>query len=89
MEIELKPCPFCGGTDVVCHLDKSGSGYFVLCEGCEAQGPSASSMTGAEFDWSEAVATAAKLAKVRDYLERTNTPTASVAALLAILGDAQ
>jgi Lar family restriction alleviation protein len=31
----LKPCPFCGGTDVHCTQDL-GRGIRVLCEGCRA-----------------------------------------------------
>mgnify|MGYP001329993143 CR=1 FL=1 len=34
-EIELKPCPFCGGTK----LDVSDEDY-VYCNTCDARGPS-------------------------------------------------
>ena len=47
---ELKPCPFCGGTD----LRVYDRGYsWVECRPCEAEGPAADSRESAIAKWNE------------------------------------
>lgn len=36
MEVELKPCPFCGGTTL---LMNKGSNCWITCNDCKAEGP--------------------------------------------------
>ena len=38
---EIKPCPFCGGTEVVPSFRDFSAGRLVLlvCDGCDAEGP--------------------------------------------------
>lgn len=38
-ELELKPCPFCGGTTLTI-VDERVNEYAVWCESCDAMGPS-------------------------------------------------
>lgn len=37
---ELKPCPFCGGTDIECVDFHKADMWFVQCENCYATFPS-------------------------------------------------
>ena len=36
LEANLKPCPFCGGTDVVLHESKQWFAFSVFCRNCGA-----------------------------------------------------
>jgi len=31
---ELKPCPFCGGTNVDARTDGFGAGWYIFCQDC-------------------------------------------------------
>jgi Lar family restriction alleviation protein len=53
----LKPCPFCGSTDV--HWTHSGGYAYIVCDKCEVQGPPFYSEgefgTGAEDLWNRRI----------------------------------
>lgn len=34
--MELKPCPFCGGTDISIHWDEWSGTYIITCNECNA-----------------------------------------------------
>jgi len=36
---DIKPCPFCGGTNTYILKDYCGNEICVMCEDCEAEGP--------------------------------------------------
>lgn len=49
---ELRPCPFCGSSDVaVEHASGSGSYRAVWCYQCESQGPSKRDDDAAAYAW--------------------------------------
>lgn len=45
---ELLPCPFCGGKNVVIMRD---GGWFVMCNGCTANGPIVDHESSAITKW--------------------------------------
>ena len=55
MSEELKPCPFCGNSDV--YVDKGVLGndelgnYFVCCEFCHTTGPAGKTEDDAVASW--------------------------------------
>jgi Lar family restriction alleviation protein len=49
MTEELKPCPFCGGTDVEA-IDQQGVAW-VLCKSCSVDGPFGSTAEEATAVW--------------------------------------
>ena len=38
-EIELKPCPYCGGTDLGIGFNAVGERHYVVCSHCLMRGP--------------------------------------------------
>jgi Lar family restriction alleviation protein len=38
-ENKLKPCPFCGGTEMTVFFGVFDNPTYVLCKKCQAQGP--------------------------------------------------
>jgi len=48
--VELKPCPFCGGSDFLM-LSNGIDSEFVVCETCGAEGPPSESPNGAVGLW--------------------------------------
>lgn len=54
MDQELKPCPFCGGTDL--DLVDIGEGFTAIaCNTCDAFGPMGPGEEGAAAEWNERV----------------------------------
>lgn len=52
MSEELKPCPFCGSTNVDAQAFRHGSEcYTVRCDGCGALGPLKRSSAGSHIRW--------------------------------------
>ena len=47
-KVELLPCPFCGSEDV--HQCETGV-YWIRCDGCDAEGPTADSEEGMVRAW--------------------------------------
>jgi Lar family restriction alleviation protein len=47
---DIKPCPFCGGTEVVC-TQMDDSSWFVECRTCYATGPMGVSRAEAIGRW--------------------------------------
>ena len=37
---DIKPCPFCGGIDLV-HERQGPSAHYIYCDGCRCEGPGA------------------------------------------------
>ncbi len=35
----LQPCPFCGSANVQLVPTEGGAGFYVICGGCDAEGP--------------------------------------------------
>ncbi len=62
-EIKLKPCPFCGGNDVVAE-ETYTSGY-VRCRGCGAEG-------GFRYSHDEAVAAWNRRTNAKELVARIN-----------------
>lgn len=56
MNDELKPCPFCGGTEVTCHKAQY-EGYVVACDNtdCQTDGPWDLGKSGAIAKWNHRV----------------------------------
>ena len=52
---DLKPCPFCAGTDIepVYYDGKASSFYAVECADCSSRGPRAEYEDDAERLWNE------------------------------------
>ena len=57
--MQLKPCPFCGRGVEYLDVEKENFGYtgniFILCNGCEAQGPKCKSKRSAVKSWNREV----------------------------------
>jgi Lar family restriction alleviation protein len=51
-EIEIKPCPFCGSTQV--HMRDMATFPYVFCEQCNAYGPSMETKEEAILMWNKA-----------------------------------
>lgn len=52
----MRPCPFCGSTDLSVHLDDEWSGASVTCMKCEASGPWVSVLEASAPEAREALA---------------------------------
>lgn len=53
---ELKPCPFCGGTDLRKSSMKNGHDprlFYWFCDDCGASGPKKAGMEGATREWND------------------------------------
>lgn len=60
MPEQLKPCPFCGSTEITDHYPPESTGVGaqeirhpvnMICEDCGAQGPEAETLFDAEVEW--------------------------------------
>lgn len=60
---ELKPCPYCGKSDLAACYNKSMMQFFVMCISCGMQGPASSSPSDARTAWDELPRDSAKPTK--------------------------
>lgn len=48
MGIDLKPCPFCGGTEFeVC----ASNGFAIMCMACKSEGPKVRKLSEVKIAW--------------------------------------
>lgn len=68
IEIELKPCPFCGSDDVICDMFEDV--YFVECWDCCAKVESCNGLEDAVAGWNARAIDRDKLWEVVESLEK-------------------
>lgn len=52
--MKIKKCPFCGSERVMLNSSGKAVFYWVICDSCEAEGPSASTKKEAVEEWNAA-----------------------------------
>lgn len=68
--VSLKECPFCGGVSTRTELIRDEGLWYVVCECCEAIGPTEITSTLAELYWNEGTPRHNRAHKLKVALER-------------------
>lgn len=50
-EVEAKPCPFCGGVELIIEASPVDIEYYVWCTWCQIMGPADGTERGAVERW--------------------------------------